>query len=67
MVEVEGFDDVVGADAVGGGELAEAGGVGGFRGGVAAVEVGAGDEVVVNGDGDDAVGGGHGGVYFGQD
>ncbi len=67
VVEVEGFDDVVGADAVGGGELAEAGGVGGFSGGVAAVEVGAGDEVVVNGDGDDAVGGGHGDVYFGQD
>jgi hypothetical protein len=28
------------------------------------VEVGAGDEVVVDGDGDDAVGGGHGGVSW---
>lgn len=55
VVEVEGFDDVVGADAVRGGELAEAGGVGRFSGGVAAVKVGAGDEVVVEGDGDDAV------------
>lgn len=60
MIEVEGLDSVVGADAVGGGELAEAGGIGGFCGSVAAVKVGAGDEVVVNGDGDDAVGGGHG-------
>lgn len=62
VVEVEGFDDVVRADAVSGGELAEAGGVGGFGGGVATVEVGAGDEVVVDGDGEDAVGCWHGGV-----
>jgi hypothetical protein len=60
VIEVEGFDDIVSADAVRGGELAEAGGVGSFIGGVSPMQVGASDKVVVNGDGEDAVGGWHG-------
>ncbi len=47
FVEVEGFDAVVGADAVSGGHVAEAGGVIAFLSGVAAVEVGGLDERVV--------------------
>ena len=47
FVEVEGFDAVVGADAVSGGHVAEAGGVIAFLSGVATVKVGGLDERVV--------------------
>ena len=52
LVEVEGFDRIVGADAVGGGHLAKFGSGGGFFGGEAAVLVGGLDEGVVRGGGD---------------
>ena len=53
VVEVEGLDRVVGADAVAGGELAEAGGLPGLVPGVAAVSVGGFDDAVVQIDGED--------------
>jgi hypothetical protein len=56
---VQGFDGIVGADAMGAGQFTETSRVFGLGSGVPTVQVSSADEIIVESGGDDVVAGSH--------